>query len=108
MGFMDKVKETAAKTADMAKDAAKAGQDKLEEQKLKKKVSDLKEELGDVVFAQRTGSENPTADASPEAAIERLVNAISEQLAGLASIGAEDESPGSDGVGNGDSGPAGA
>jgi hypothetical protein len=52
MGLLDKVKETAQKGADLAKDGVKAGQDKLDEQKLKKKVSDLKEELGGVVYAQ--------------------------------------------------------
>ena len=41
MGFMDKMKETAAKAGDAAKGAAKAGQDKIEEQKLKKKMADL-------------------------------------------------------------------
>ena len=64
MGLMDKMKETAAKTADAAKGAAKAGQDKLEEQKVKKKIADLKEELGGVIYAQRTGAANPTGDAS--------------------------------------------
>ena len=52
MGFMDKVKETAGKGTEMAKGAAKAGQDKLEEQKTKKKISELKEELGSVVYAE--------------------------------------------------------
>jgi hypothetical protein len=36
--------------------AAETGQDKLEESKLKKKVGDLKEELGGIVYGQRTGS----------------------------------------------------
>lgn len=101
MGLMDKMKETAAKTAEAAKGAAKAGQDKLEEQKIKKKIADLKEELGGVVFAQRTGAENPTADASADVAVERLVNEIREQQDALAAIGAEaggeDTGPGSDG-----------
>ena len=51
MGFMDKVKETAAKGTEMAKGAAKAGQEKLDEQKTKKKIGELKEELGGVVYA---------------------------------------------------------
>lgn len=89
MGLMDKMKETAAKGADMAKGGAKAAQDKLEEQKVKKKIDELKEELGGVVYAQRTGAENPTADATVDAAIERIVNEIHEQEAALAAIGAE-------------------
>ena len=85
MGFMDKVKETAAKGGEMAKGAAKAGQDKLDEQKTKKKIGDLKEELGGVVYAQKTGTGNGTADAE----IERLVSEIRDAEAELASIGAE-------------------
>lgn len=87
MGLMDKMKETAAKTADAAKGAAKAGQDKLEEQKIKKKIADLKEELGGIVYAQKTGAENPASDASFDASIERLVTEIQAQDAALAAVG---------------------
>jgi len=90
MGLMDKMKETAAKTADAAKGAAKAGQDKIEEQKVKKKIADLTEELGGIVYAQRTGAENPASDASFDASIDRLVSEIGEQEAALAAVGAED------------------
>ena len=68
MGFMDKVKETAAKGTEMAKGAAKAGQDKLDEQKTKKKIGELKEELGGIVYAQKTGTGNGSADADAPAA----------------------------------------
>ena len=85
MGFMDKVKETAAKGGEMAKGAAKAGQDKMDEQKTKKKIGDLKEELGGVVYAQKTGTGNGSADAE----IERLVSELKDAEAELASIGAE-------------------
>ena len=54
MGLLDKVKETAQKGADLAKEGVKAGQDKLDEQKLKKKICDLKEELGGVVYDQKS------------------------------------------------------
>ena len=87
MGFMDKVKETAAKGTEMAKGAAKAGQDKLDEQKARKKIGDLKEELGGVVYAQKTGSGNGSADAE----IERLVGEIKEAEDELALIGAESD-----------------
>lgn len=90
MGLMDKMKETAAKTADAAKGAAKAGQDKLEEQKIKKKIADLKEELGGIVHAQRTGADNPASDATFDASIDRLVAEITDQEAALAAVGAED------------------
>ena len=85
MGFMDKVKETAAKGGEMAKGAAKAGQDKLDEQKTRKKIGDLKEELGGVVYAQKTGTGNGSADAE----IERLVSEIKDAEEELATIGAE-------------------
>jgi hypothetical protein len=88
MGFMDKVKETAAKGTEMAKGAAKAGQDKIDEQKAKKKLGDLKEELGGVVYAQKTGA----GDGSTDAEIERLVNEIKEAEAELEAIGDADES----------------
>jgi len=87
MGFMDKVKDTAAKGTEMAKGAAKAGQDKLDEQKAKKRIGDLKEELGGVVYAQKTGTGNGSADTE----IERLVNEIKDAEAELAAIGTEDD-----------------
>ena len=93
MGFMDKVKETASKGTEMAKGAAKTGQDKLEEQKTKKRIGELKEELGGVVYAEKTGTGNGSADAE----IARLVGEITEAEAALAAIGTEDdeaESPG--------------
>jgi hypothetical protein len=87
MGFMDKVKETANKGTEMAKGAAKTGQDKLEEQKTKKKIGELKEELGGVVYAQKTGT--GTGNGSADGEIERLIGEITEAEAALASIGAE-------------------
>jgi hypothetical protein len=85
MGLLDKVKETAQKGADLAKEGVKAGQDKLDEQKLKKKVSDLKEELGGVVYAQKSG----TADAGvdPEVEIARIVAEINAAQAELQDVG---------------------
>jgi hypothetical protein len=94
MGLLDKVKETAQKGADLAKDGVKAGQDKLDEQKLKKKVGDLKEELGDVVYAQRSGT---TADGvDPEVEIARIVAEINAALAELPDDdGTTDDAPAS-------------
>ena len=71
MGLLDKVKETAQKGADFAKEGVKAGQDKIDDQKLKKKVGDLKEELGGVVYAQKSGSTAEGVD--PEAEVTRIV-----------------------------------
>jgi hypothetical protein len=84
MGFMDKVKDTANKAAEQAQKAAVTGKDKLEEQKLKKKVGDLKEELGGVVYGQRTGA-IPTDDAE----ITRIVGEITAAEQELADLKAE-------------------
>jgi len=74
MGLMDKVKETAQKGADAAKGAVNAGQEKLDDMKLEKQVKELKEELGGLVYAQKTG--NPAADVDAE--ITRLVGEIKD------------------------------
>ncbi len=89
MGLLDKVKETAQKGADLAKDGVKAGQDKLDEQKVKKKVGDLKEELGGIVYDQKTGSPPENADAE----IERIVGEIQAAEAELAADGDDAEEP---------------
>jgi hypothetical protein len=81
MGLLDKVKETAQKGADLAKDGVKAGQDKLDEQKLKKKISDLKEELGEVVYAQKSGT--TAAGVVPEVEIARIVAELNATIAEL-------------------------
>jgi hypothetical protein len=89
MGLLDKVKETAQKGADLAKDGVKAGQDKLDEQKLKKKVGDLKEELGGIVYGQKTGSPPENAEAE----IGRIVGEIQAAEAELATDGDDAEEP---------------
>ena len=73
MGLLDKVKETAQKGADLAKEGVSAGKDKIDEQKLRKKVGDLKEELGGVVHAQKSGTTPEGVDAEVE--IARIVAA---------------------------------
>jgi hypothetical protein len=72
MGFLDKIKDTANKAAEGVAKAAETGQEKLEESKLKKKIGDLKEELGGLVFAQQTGN----AAENAEAEITRIVGEI--------------------------------
>jgi hypothetical protein len=81
MGLLDKVKETAQKGADLAKEGVKAGQDKIDEQKLKKRIADLKEELGGVVYDQRAG--RTTAGLDPEVEIARIVAEINAAEAEL-------------------------
>ena len=89
MGLLDKVKETAQKGADLAKEGVKAGQDKIDEQKLKKKVGDLKEELGGVVYDQKAGKTAEGLD--PEVEIARIVAEINSVEAELAAADAADD-----------------
>ena len=93
MGLLDKVKETAQKGADLAKEGVKAGQDKIDETKLKKKVGDLKEELGEVVYAQKSGTTDAGVDAEVE--IARIVAEINAIEAELAAAAAADDDAGS-------------
>jgi hypothetical protein len=80
MSLLDKMKETAQKGVDKTKDAVSAGQDKLEERKVEKKISDLKEELGGIVYAERSGA--PAENS--EAEITRIVGEIKAAEAELA------------------------
>jgi hypothetical protein len=92
MGLLDKVKETAQKGADLAKEGVKAGQDKIDETKSKKKVGDLKEELGGVVYAQKSGTTPDGVDAEVEIArIVAEINAIEAELAAADSADEADE-----------------
>jgi len=72
VGFLDKVKDTANKGVEKGKQGVKLGQEKIDAAKLKKRVGELKEELGGVVYAQRTG----TGAADADAEITRLVGEI--------------------------------
>ena len=90
MGLLDKVKETAQKGADLAKEGVKAGQDKIDESKLKKKVGDLKEELGGVVYGQRVGA----LPADQESEITRIVAEISAVQNDLAKLTSDAETSG--------------
>src|SRR5713226_6293384 len=85
MSLLDKAKETAKKGAEKAKGAVEAGQEKIQENKIKGKIGDLKQELGGVVYAQRTGSANGGSDAE----IARLVAEITDAEGELAKL-AED------------------
>ncbi len=85
MGLLDKVKETAQKGVDKTKEAVSAGQDMLEERKLEKQISDLKAELGGLVYGQKTGA--PADNAETE--IARIVGEITATEAELAKASAD-------------------
>lgn len=72
MGLLDRVKEQAASAAQMAQEAGKAGQAKLEEAQAKRKVDGLFRDLGAAVYAERKGK----AGADPTV-VDRLVDEIS-------------------------------
>jgi predicted nucleic acid-binding Zn-ribbon protein len=80
MSLLDKAKEAAKTVGEKAQVGIKAGQEKIDEAKTKRHVNDLKEEIGGIVYTQRTGT--PAADA--EAEITRLVAEIKEAEASLA------------------------
>lgn len=80
MGLLDKAKEAAKTVGDKAQEAIDAGQDKLDETKTKKRISDLKEDLGGIVYQQKTGD----APANADAEIDRIVGEIKDAEAKLA------------------------
>jgi hypothetical protein len=79
MSFLDRAKDAAKSIGDKAQEGIKAGQDKIDETKTKKKISDLKEELGGIVYEQKT-SGAPADDAR----IDRIVADITAAEASLA------------------------
>jgi len=79
MGLLDKAKDAAKTVGEKAKEGVAAGQEKIGDMKAKKRVGDLKEELGGIVFAQRTGA----AAADAETEITRLVGEIQKAEAEL-------------------------
>jgi hypothetical protein len=72
MGILDKAKDAAKTVGEKAKDGVAAGQEKVDEVKTKRRINDLKEELGGIVYLQQTG--NPPTDA--DAQITRIVDDI--------------------------------
>jgi hypothetical protein len=87
MSLLDKMKETAQKGVDKTKEAVNLGQEKLEAHKLEKQISDLKVELGGIVYAQKTGAPPENADAE----IDRIVGEITTTEAELADVNAGDD-----------------
>ncbi len=80
MGLLDKAKDAAKTVGDKTQEGIKVGKEKIDESVTKQKLSDLKEDLGGIVYQQRTGS----APANADEEIERLVGEISAAEAKLA------------------------
>jgi hypothetical protein len=72
MGILDKAKDAAKTVGEKAKDGVAAGQEKVDEVKTKRRINDLKEELGGIVYLQQTGNSPADADAQ----ITRIVDDI--------------------------------
>jgi hypothetical protein len=79
LGFLDKVKETTKQVGERAQQLAESGQEKFDEYKVEKRITDLESRLGRTVYAQRTG----TAGADADAEVERLVAEITAARAEL-------------------------
>jgi len=88
MSLLDKAKELGQKGAEKAKELGQAGQDKFDTMKAEKKVKDLKEELGGIVYAQRSGNPPENADAE----VDRIVAEITTLEASIAEASAAAES----------------
>jgi hypothetical protein len=86
MSLLDKAKELGQKGAEKAKELGQAGQEKFDTMKAEKKIKDLKEELGGIVYAQRSG--NPPENASAE--VDRIVAEITALEASIAEAAAGD------------------
>ena len=69
------------------RDSGQAGQEKIDTMKTEKKVKDLKEELGGIVYAQHAGD----APENAQAEIDRILGEIDEAEASLAEAAAAAE-----------------
>jgi hypothetical protein len=70
MGFMDKVKATAADAATKAKEAAGQAQDKVEQAQTRKKINDKKQELGSLIYEERANG--TPAGAQADAIVDEI------------------------------------
>ena len=94
MGFLDKVKETAAKAGEGVKKGTSSVRDKMEDSQLRKKADENAKAIGYLVVKERTEG----ASNGPE--IDRLAQEITAIEAKIA------EGPGTDAAVQADSAPA--
>ena len=81
MGFLDKVKETAAKAGEGVKKGAAAAKDKVEDAQLQKKADDNAKQIGYLIVAEKTEGTAP-----PAGEIDRLVQEIVGYRAQIAEV----------------------
>jgi phage host-nuclease inhibitor protein Gam len=72
MGFLDKVKDAAGKAAEQAKHVTAVAQEKIDDTKLLKRVSDLYEEVGRLVVAQKRGNVADDYEAQLDARVAEI------------------------------------
>ena len=72
MGFLDKAKDLAGKTADKAKDLTAQGKEKVEDIRLQKKIDELCEEIGKLVVAQKRNEAPDDANAQIDAKVDEI------------------------------------
>src|SRR3954469_24020437 len=93
MGFLDKVKATAEKVGEQAKQGLEQGKEKIADVQEKRKVDALLRDLGAAVFLDRTGKGTPVISSD----IERLMADVRT----LVEAGAEVDPPSPAGTANG-------
>jgi hypothetical protein len=76
MALFDKVKSSAQDVAKRAQEAGKIGQAKLDDFQAKRQLDALYRDLGEAVYAQRTG-----ASGSSSATVDAAVQAITDHIA---------------------------
>jgi hypothetical protein len=72
MGFFDKVKEQAEKAKVQAQDIKGKVGDKVDEVQSKRKADELLDDLGQFLYAERTGRALPGADAEIDRIVQEL------------------------------------
>ena len=87
MGFMDKVKSAAQDAATQAKTATGQAQAKMEQAQLTKQLNERAQQLGHLVYAERTQG----TPAGPDA--DRLVSEMTELKAKIVAEGAAAAQP---------------
>jgi hypothetical protein len=72
MGFLDKMKDAASKATEQAKHATNVGKEKFEDVRLKKKIDELCEQIGQLVVAQKRNEAPADADAQIDAKVAEI------------------------------------
>jgi hypothetical protein len=92
MGFLDKVKETAGKAADQAKQATAVGKEKFDDTRLQKKIDGLCQEIGALVVAQRRNEAPDDVEARINVKIAEIAD-IEKQQADNDLVSNTDDTP---------------